>query len=356
MKNSRALTLGKIKIGGGNPPVIQTMITTPLERYDEALAEANIALELGCKVVRTAFKHSGEEEFLKKLVKDFDGELIADIHFDYRLAIKAINAGVSGVRFNPGNIGGRERVKEIIEAAKKRPEMAIRIGVNGGSLEREIVEKYHGVTTEGLVESSLFWADFLENELGYTNFKISAKSSNVNDTVAACRMIREKSDAPLHVGITEAGGGRRGVIKSTAGLAILISEGLADTFRVSLTAPIVEEIRTANTILKSLGFLKNGADIISCPTCGRTHGTVFSYYDRLEKWFDERKWWMKPAIKVAVMGCEVNGPGEAKEADLGIALGSNGATFFEKGEVIRKFDDQDKAFGYLIEKIEEVWG
>ena len=217
------------------------------------------------------------------------------------------------------------------------------------------MKKYQGVTTEGLVESSLFWADYLENELGYTNFKISAKSSNVNDTVAACRMIREKSDAPLHVGITEAGGGRRGVIKSTAGLAILISEGLADTFRVSLTAPIVEEIRTANTILKSLGVLKGGADIISCPTCGRTHGTVFSYYDRLEKWFDERKWWMKPAIKVAVMGCEVNGPGEAKEADLGIALGSNGATFFEKGEVIKKFENQDQAFSYLVEKIEENW-
>ena len=355
MKKSREITLGKIKIGGDNSPVIQTMITTPLERYDEALKEANEVLALGCEVVRVAFKISGEEEFLKRLVKDFKGEIIADIHFDHRLALMAINAGVSGVRFNPGNIGGKERVKEIVDAAKKRPELAIRIGVNGGSLEKEIVEKYHGVTTEGLVESSLFWADYIENELGYKNFKISAKSSDVSDTVAACKMIREKTDAPLHVGITEAGGGRRGVIKSTAGLAILITNGLADTFRVSLTAPIVEEIRTANTILKALGILKNGADIISCPTCGRTHGTVFAYYDRLEKWFDEQIWWLKPANKVAVMGCEVNGPGEAKEADLGIALGSNGATFFEKGEFSKKFDNQDKAFSYLIEKIKEIW-
>jgi len=355
MKKSREITLGKIKIGGDNPPVIQTMITTPLERYDEALKEANEVLALDCKVVRVAFKISQEEEFLKRLVKDFKGEIIADIHFDHRLAIKAIEAGVSGVRFNPGNVGGKERVKEIIEAAKKRPELAIRIGVNGGSLEKELVEKYNGVTSEGLVESSLKWAEYIEKGLGYKNFKISAKSSDVTETIKACTMIREKTDVPLHVGITEAGGGRRGVIKSTAGLAILITKGLADTFRVSLTAPIIEEIIAANTILKSLGILKNGADIISCPTCGRTHGTVFAYYDRLEKWFDEQIWWMKPAIKVAVMGCEVNGPGEAKEADLGIALGSNGATFFEKGEVTKKFDNQDEAFSYLIEKIKEVW-
>lgn len=355
MKKSRVITLGKIRIGGDNPPVIQTMITTPMNNFDKALAEANTAYELGCKVVRTAFKNGDEETSLKDLVKSFKGEIIADIHFDYRLALMAIDAGVSGVRFNPGNVGGKERVKEIIESAKKRPEMAIRIGVNGGSLEKEILNKYNGVTWKGLVESSLFWANYIEQELGYRNFKISAKSSSVPETIAACRMIREKSDAPLHVGITEAGGGKRGIIKSTAGLSILINEGLADTFRVSLTAPIVEEIRTANMILKSLGILKTGADIISCPTCGRTHGTVFSYYDKLEKWFDEQVWWLKPAIKVAVMGCEVNGPGEAREADLGIALGKNCALYFEKSEIINKFNDQDEAFEYLLKRISENW-
>ena len=355
MKKSRVITLGNILIGGDNPPVIQTMITTPMNNFDKALAEAETAFELGCRVVRTAFKNGDEEQSLKDLVKSFKGEIIADIHFDYRLALMAIDAGVSGIRINPGNIGGKERVKEIIESAKKRPEMAIRIGVNGGSLEKEMLNKYNGLTWEGLVESSLFWADYIEQELGYRNFKISAKSSSVPETIAACRMIREKSDAPLHVGITEAGGGKRGIIKSTAGLSILISEGLADTFRVSLTASIIEEIQTANTILKSLGLLKTGADIISCPTCGRTHGAVIEYYNKLEKWFNEQIWWMKPALKVAVMGCEVNGPGEAREADLGIALGKNCALYFEKGKIINKFNDQDEAFEHLLKRISENW-
>lgn len=355
MKKSRVITLGKVKIGGDNPPVIQTMITTPLTRKEEALAEANRALDLGCQLVRTAFKHISELEGLKYLVENFKGEIIADIHFDYKLAIAAIEAGVSGVRFNPGNVGGEENVRAIIEAAKKRPELAVRIGVNGGSLDKNILKKYGGVTWEGLVESSLFWAGFIEKELGFFNFKISAKASNVSETVAACRKIRENSDAPLHVGITEAGGGKHGIIKGTAGIAILLNEGLVDTFRVSLTAPIEEELRTANMILKSLGILKTGGEIVSCPTCGRTLGKVIEYYNRLEAWFDEEKWWLKPNLKVAVMGCEVNGPGEAREADLGIALGKDCALYFEKGEIVRKFDDQDEAFGFLIEKIKEIW-
>jgi (E)-4-hydroxy-3-methylbut-2-enyl-diphosphate synthase len=350
MKKSREITLGKIKIGGDNHPVIQTMITTPLNDFDKALAEANRAYDLGCKVVRTAFKNADEEQSLKKLVENFKGEIIADIHFDYRLALMAIEAGVSGIRINPGNVGGKERVKEIIEKAKKRPEMCVRIGVNGGSLEKDILQKHGKVSWEGLVESSLRWADFIEKELGYCNFKISAKSTNVNETIAACRKIREKSDAPLHVGITEAGGGKRGIIKSTAGISVLLSEGLADTFRVSLTASIEEEIRTAYTILKSLDIIKNGIDIISCPTCGRTHGSIIEYYNSLEQILDEQTWWLKPRLKVAIMGCEVNGPGEARDADLGIALGKDCALYFEKGEIVRKFKDQDEAFEFLIGK------
>jgi len=355
MKKSRVITLGKVKIGGGNPPVIQTMITAPLTRKEAALAEADRALDLGCRVVRTAFKHIDELDGLNYLVANFKGEIIADIHFDYKLALAAIEAGVSGVRFNPGNVGGADKVDAIIEAAKKRPELAVRIGVNGGSLDKNILKKYGGVTWEGLVESSLFWANYLEKEHDFFNFKISAKASNVMETVAACRRIREGSDAPLHVGITEAGGGKHGIIKGTAGIAILLSEGLVDTFRVSLTAPIEEELRTANMILKSLGILKNGGEIVSCPTCGRTHGKVIEYYNRLEAWFDEEKWWMKPNLKVAVMGCEVNGPGEAREADLGIALGKDCALYFEKGEIVKKFDDQDEAFGFLTGKIKKMW-
>jgi len=350
MKKSREITLGKIKIGGDNPPVIQTMITTPLNDFDKALAEADSAYDLGCCVVRTAFKDISELSSLEKLVNKFKGEIIADIHFDFRLALAAIEAGVSGIRINPGNIGGKERVAQVVESAKKRPEMCIRIGVNGGSLEKDILQKHGKVNWEGLVESSLRWADFIEKELGYCNFKISAKSTNVNETVSACRKIREKSDAPLHVGITEAGGGKRGIIKSTAGISVLLSEGLADTFRVSLTASIEEEIRTAYTILKSLDLINYGIDLISCPTCGRTHGSVIEYFNKFEKILDDGKWWLKPSLKVAIMGCEVNGPGEARDADLGIALGKDCALYFEKGEIVKKFKDQDEAFEFLVRK------
>jgi (E)-4-hydroxy-3-methylbut-2-enyl-diphosphate synthase len=350
-RKSREITLGKIKIGGDNPPVIQTMITTPLNNLDKAVKEAETAYEFGCKVVRTAYKKGDKEENLKKLIENFKGEIIADIHFDYKLAMSAIDAGVSGIRINPGNIGGKERVSEIIEAAKKRQELAIRIGVNGGSLEKDILEKHGEVNWEGLVESSLRWADFIENELGYKNFKISAKSSNVTETVLACRKIREHTDAPLHVGITEAGGGKRGIIKSSAGISVLLFEGLADTFRVSLTDTIEEEIKTGFNILKSLGLLENGIEIIGCPTCGRTHGEIIKYYNKLEKLLDEKKWWLLPKMKVALMGCEVNGPGEAKEADIGIALGNNCALYFEKGEIIRKFNNQDEAFEYLAKNM-----
>ncbi len=350
-KKSREITLGSIKIGGANPPVIQTMITSPLNNIDEAVKEAETAYDLGCKVVRTAFKKGDKEENLKKLVKNFKGEIIADIHFDHKLALSAIDAGVSGIRINPGNIGGKEKVSEIIESAKKRTELAVRIGVNGGSLEKDILEKHGGVSWEGLVESSLRWAEYIENELGYKNFKVSAKSSNVTETVLACRKIRQHTDAPLHVGITEAGGGKRGIIKSSAGISVLLFEGLADTFRVSLTDTIEEEIKTGFNILKSLDLIENGVELISCPTCGRTHGEIISYYNKLEKLLDEKKWWLLPKMKIAVMGCEVNGPGEAKEADLGIALGKNCALYFEKGEIIKKFNDHSEAFEYLVRNL-----
>ncbi len=353
---SREIRLGQSVIGGGRMPVIQTMLTTPLVDTGAALAEADRALEMGCRIVRTAVRCEAELLGLGQLAKDFRGDLIADIHFDHRLALAAIVAGVAGVRFNPGNIGGKERVKLIVETARTRPDLALRIGVNAGSLEKDILEKHGGPTAAALVESTRRWVEYLEHDLKYHNFKLSVKSHSVPETVAACQALARFTDAPFHVGITEAGGGIGGRIKSAAGIAILFHEGLADTFRVSLTGPVEDEIVTGMHILKACGLLTAGGEIVSCPTCGRTHGTLFSYYDKLEKFFDEARWWLRPRLTVALMGCEVNGPGEAKEADLGVALGNGSALYFEKGALVRKFTDQDAAFNHLLSRIRSVWG
>ncbi|HSA34479.1 MAG TPA: (E)-4-hydroxy-3-methylbut-2-enyl-diphosphate synthase [bacterium] len=352
---SREIRLGKSTIGGGRPPLIQTMITTPLTRPDEAFAEADRGLALGCRIVRTAVRSEAEIAGLTELAKRFGGDLIADIHFDHRLALAAIGCGIAGVRFNPGNIGGKDRVAQIVEAARTRPDLALRIGVNAGSLEKDILEKHGGPTAAALVESTRRWVEYLERDLKYLNFKLSVKSHAVPETVEACRALAAFTDAPFHVGITEAGGGIGGRIRSAAGIAILLHEGLVDTFRVSLTAPIEDEIVTGMHILKAYGLLDGGGEIVSCPTCGRTHGTLFAYHDKLEKFFDEHRWWLRPRLTVALMGCEVNGPGEAKEADLGIALGHGSALYFEKGSLVRKFDDQDAAFAHLLRRIGEIW-
>ncbi len=354
-RQAREIRMGQIRIGGGLPPVIQTMITTPLIDPQAALTEALEAYNAGCPIVRTAVKNESELICLSQLTKDFPGELIADIHFNYKLALGAIACGVSGIRFNPGNIGGKERVKEVIEAAKQRPNLAVRIGVNGGSLEKDILEKYGEPNAAALAESSGRWAGYLEKELNYYNFKISVKSSSVPETIEACRLTAQFTDAPFHVGITEAGGGMQGRIKSAVGIGVLFYEGLVDTFRVSLTAPVVEEIKTGMHILKACGLLERGGEIVSCPTCGRTHGAMFDYYNRLERFFDEHQWWLKPKLKVAVMGCEVNGPGEAREADFGIALGNDSALLFKNGEIIEKFTNQNNAFETLLNMICEQW-
>jgi len=356
MRKSRSIKLGRIEIGGANKPVLQTMITTPLSDYRKAISEADSVYNMGCPVVRTAFKSMDEAQNLEKFAANFAGEVIADIHFDYKLVLAAIDAGVSGIRINPGNIGGKERAYDVIEKAKKRPEMALRIGVNSGSLEKDIIAKYNGVTAAGLTESMKRWIDFIEKELDYKNFKISIKSSSVRETVESCKEIAKFTDAPFHVGITEAGAGIQGIVKSAMGIGILFHEGLVDTFRVSLTAPIKNEIITGFHILKAYDILDCGGEIISCPTCGRTHGTLFKYYNRLEEWFEEHEWWKKPLLKAAVMGCEVNGPGEAKEADLGIALGVNCALYFEKNKEPERFENQDKAFNHLISVISKKWG
>ncbi len=355
-RKSRVIRLGRTLIGGGRPPVLQTMITAPLERFDDALAEANRAVEVGCRVVRTAVRNEDDARLLGRFVSAFTGDLIADIHFDHRLALIAIEAGVAGVRFNPGNIGGKDRVETIIKKARKRDDLAVRIGVNAGSLEKDILEKHGGPTAEALIESTRRWVTFLEQDLDYRNFKVSVKSHSVAETIAACRAVASFTDAPLHVGITEAGGGIGGRIKSAVGIGVLIHEGLVDTFRVSLTAPVEEEIVTGMHILKACGLLEGGGEIVSCPTCGRTHGALFSYYERLERFFDDARWWLRPKLTVALMGCEVNGPGEAKDADLGIALGHGSALYFEKGVLVKKFSDQNAAFAHLVERIRAAWG
>lgn len=352
---SRKIKLGSLTIGGGAVPILQTMITTPLEEYEKACREAERAYEMGCFVVRTAVRNRKEISFLEKLVSRFQGEIIADIHFSYSLALQAVESGVSGVRINPGNIGGREKIFKIIETLKKNKTTALRIGVNSGSLEKDILKKYEGPTVSAMVESVRKWVDFLENELGFMNFKISAKSSDVVDTINIYEKIAAFTDAPFHAGITEAGYGAGGIVKSSAGLGFLLLRGLADTFRVSLTAPLEDEIRTGYHLLRTFGYFSGGVNVISCPTCGRTHGTIFEYCHRLEKWLEEKNSFDKSGLTVAIMGCEVNGPGEASHADLGMAMGNKSALFFKKGKIEKKYNKQEEAFERLLSEILSSW-
>ncbi len=352
-RKTREIKLGKITIGGNRKPAIQTMITTPLSNIDEAIKESLKAYSLGCKIVRTAFKDIAELENLQKLTAGFPGEIIADIHFDYKLAIAAVESGVSGIRINPGNIGSKDRVVKVIEALGKKPKTALRIGVNSGSIEKELKNiPLH----EAMIESVKKWTHFIEEELQYKNFKISVKASSINETLKACKAISKFTDAPFHAGITEAGGGIEGIIKSAAGLGVLINSGFADTFRVSLSDKIEEEINTGFAILKSMDLLETGIEIISCPTCGRTKGPVIAYQKKLTEILNnsEKSRWLRKPLKVAIMGCEVNGPGEASDADIGIAFGQNCAIMFENGKQTEKLNSQEEAFNILIKKIDEL--
>ncbi|MCK5808357.1 flavodoxin-dependent (E)-4-hydroxy-3-methylbut-2-enyl-diphosphate synthase [bacterium] len=354
-KTSRVIHLGCYKIGGDNPPQLQTMITTPLSDIKKAKDEVMRVWEMGCPIVRSAIRSISELDALAELADHFPGALIADIHYDYRLALGALDTKVKGIRINPGNIGGEERVRAIVEKAKLQKDVAIRIGVNAGSLEEDILKKYGGPTGEALVESTLRWTNFFEKELNFFNFKVSAKSSSVTESVKACLAIRKASDVPIHAGITEAGGGRAGIIKSSAGMAILFHHNVVDTFRVSLTAPVEEELRVGFQILKSMGRLNAGGEIISCPTCGRTHGALFAFAHELEELFDKWQWWKYPSLKVAVMGCEVNGPGEARDADIGMALGHGTALYFEDGDVVKRFSSHREAFDFLVLAVKNRW-
>ena len=330
-ENTRIVKIGDRVIGGGNPVLIQSMCNTKTEDV-KATVEQILRLEqAGCDIIRVAVPTAEAAKALGPIKQRIHIPLVADIHFDYRLALMAMENGADKIRINPGNIGSKERIKAVVDCAKER-EIPIRVGVNSGSLEKEILEKYGGVTAEGIVESALDKVSIIE-ELGYDNLVISIKSSDVMMCVKAHELIAERTDYPLHVGITESGTLTSGNIKSAVGLGIILSQGIGDTIRVSLTGDPVEEVKSAKLILKTLGLRKGGIEVVSCPTCGRTRIDLISLANQVETMAAE---FDSLDIKLAVMGCVVNGPGEAKEADLGIAGGVGEGLLIRKGEIIRK--------------------
>lgn len=332
---TKVVQIGKRQIGGGNPILIQSMCNTKTEDV-KATVEQILALEhAGCDIIRVAVPTMEAAAALTEIKRQIHIPLVADIHFDYRLAIAAIECGADKIRINPGNIGSKERIQAVVDTAKER-NIPIRVGVNSGSLEKELVEKYHGVTAEGLVESALDKVHIIE-EMGYDNLVISIKSSDVLMCARAHELIAEKTQYPLHVGITEAGTLYSGNIKSAIGLGIILYQGIGDTIRVSLTGAPLEEVKSAKRILKTLGLRKGGVEVVSCPTCGRTKIDLIGLANQVETMVQD----IPLDIKVAVMGCVVNGPGEAKEADLGIAGGDGVGLLIRHGEVVKKVPETD---------------
>ncbi|HBM46494.1 MAG TPA: 4-hydroxy-3-methylbut-2-en-1-yl diphosphate synthase, partial [Lachnoclostridium sp.] len=313
-KMTKEIQIGNRKIGGGNPILIQSMCNTKTEDAAATVAQILKLEQAGCDIIRVAVPTMEAAESLKAIKRQIHIPLVADIHFDYRLAIAAMECGADKIRINPGNIGSRERVQAVVDKAKEYG-VPIRVGVNSGSLEKPLIEKYGGVTAEGIVESALEKVAMIE-QMGYDNLVISIKSSDVLMCVKAHEIISKKTDYPLHVGITESGTLTSGNIKSAVGLGIILHEGIGDTIRVSLTGDPVEEIKSAKLILKTLGLRKGGVEVVSCPTCGRTKIDLIGLANQVENMVTE---FDQLDVKVAVMGCVVNGPGEAKEADLGIA-------------------------------------
>ncbi len=333
--NTKVVHIGNKVIGGGNPIMIQSMTNTPTENVEATVSQI-LALEAkGCDIVRCTVPNAEAAAAVREIKKQIHIPLVADIHFDYKMAIAAMENGADKIRINPGNIGSRERIKAVVDTAKER-NIPIRVGVNSGSLEKDLLEKYGGVTAEGLVESALDKVHIIE-DFGYDNLVISIKSSNVMLCVDAHRKLAEKTNYPLHVGITEAGTLYGGNIKSSIGLGIILNEGIGDTIRVSLSGDPTEEIRTAKMILKTLGLRHGGIEVVSCPTCGRTKIDLIGLANQVENMVQE----FPLDIKVAVMGCAVNGPGEAKEADIGIAGGIGEGILIKKGEIVRKVPEAE---------------
>ncbi|WNV59035.1 flavodoxin-dependent (E)-4-hydroxy-3-methylbut-2-enyl-diphosphate synthase [Oscillospiraceae bacterium NTUH-002-81] len=328
--NTKVIRIGDRVIGGGNPILIQSMTNTRTEDVAATVAQIQELEAAGCEIIRCTVPTMEAAKALPEIKKQIHIPLVADIHFDYRLAIAAMENGADKIRINPGNIGSRERVQAVVDVARER-NIPIRVGVNSGSLEKELVVKYHGVTAEGIVESALDKVHLIE-DMGYDNLVISIKSSDVLMCVRAHELLAGKTPYPLHVGITEAGTVLSGNIKSSVGLGIILYQGIGDTIRVSLTGNPVEEIKSAKLILRTLGLRKGGIEVVSCPTCGRTSIDLIGLANQVENLVQR----YPLDIKVAVMGCVVNGPGEAKEADIGIAGGIGEGLLIRKGEVIRK--------------------
>ena len=341
---TKIIQIGDRVIGGGNPILIQSMTNTKTEDVRATAQQIRKLTAAGCEIFRCAVPTMEAARALKEIKKEISIPLVADIHFDYKLALAAIENGADKIRINPGNIGNAERVKAVVDAAKER-KIPIRVGVNSGSLEKNLVEKYHGVTAEGLVESALEKAGMIE-DMGYDQLVISIKSSDVMMCARAHELIAKKTVYPLHVGITEAGTLLSGNIKSAIGLGLILSQGIGDTIRVSLTGDPEEEIKSAKLILRTLGLRTGGIEVVSCPTCGRTQIDLISLANQVENMVAD----IPLSLKVAVMGCVVNGPGEAKEADLGIAGGIGEGLLIKKGQVIRKVPE-DQLLSVLREEL-----
>ncbi len=344
-ENTRKIQIGNKVIGGGNPILIQSMTNTRTEDIEATVEQIHRLEKAGCEIIRGTVPTIEAAQAIKEIKKQITIPLVADIHFDYHMAVASIENGADKIRINPGNIGGEDKVAAVVDAARER-NIPIRVGVNGVSLEKELVEKYHGVTAQGLVESALDKVHMIEKQ-NYENIVISIKSSDVLMCVEAHEILAERTDYPLHVGITESGTIISGNIKSSIGLALILNKGIGDTIRVSLTGDPAEEIKSAKLILRTLGLRKGGIEVVSCPTCGRTKIDLIGLANQVEAMVEQ----FPLDIKVAVMGCAVNGPGEAKEADIGIAGGIGEGLLIKKGEIIKKVPE-DQLLSVLKEELE----
>lgn len=343
-KKTRQISIGRVKIGGFAPVAVQSMTSTHTQDVPKTVAQIKKLEEAGCEIIRVAVPDEEAALAISAIKKEIAIPLVADIHFDHRLAILSAQNGADALRINPGNIGGADKIKQVVECANDFG-IPIRIGVNAGSLEQDILDRHHGVTAPAMVESALRHIDLLTSNEFY-NIKISLKASDVPRTIEAYRLLSEKVDFPLHLGVTEAGTLFPGIVKSSLGVGMLLSEGIGDTLRISLTSDPVNEVRVGYEILKALGLRRHGPELISCPTCGRCDIDLFHIVEEIDPFLLT----IKTPIKVAIMGCVVNGPGEAREADVGIAGGNGVGILFKKGAVVKKFP-QEKLVEILKEEI-----
>lgn len=334
-KKTKVISVGNVLIGGDNPVSVQSMTNTKTADVQSTVAQIKALEEVGCDIIRSSVSSIEDAQAIREIKKQIHIPIIADIQYDYKLALEAIKYGIDGLRINPGNIGSEDKVREVVNACKNS-NLSIRIGVNSGSVKKEFLEKYNGVNAQSMVYSAMEQIRLLE-DLNFSDIKISLKASNVPLTIEAYKKMSEVCDYPLHLGVTEAGTPWRGTIKSSVGIGALLAMGIGDTIRISLTGDPIEEVRVGREILKSLGLIREGLELISCPTCGRTNIDLIKIAEEAEKMLEG----INKPIKVAIMGCAVNGPGEAREADIGIAGGNGEGLIFIKGEIVKKVKEED---------------